>query len=88
MHISGINLKMRFPVLRGVRGMGVISDTDPQPILFNSNLGRFAIVTVSRIINIIELENYFLATKNHFTESFEGNINPTEVVANLNLRKK
>ncbi len=67
----------------GNLGIGVISDTDPQPILFNSHLGRFAIASVSRIINIGELEKYFLEQKRHFTENFEGNVNPTEVVANL-----
>jgi amidophosphoribosyltransferase len=69
--------------LDGKLGMGVISDTDPQPILFNSHLGRFAIVSVSRIVNIEELEEYFLKKKKHFTENFQGNVNPTEVVANL-----
>ncbi|MBK7711206.1 MAG: amidophosphoribosyltransferase [Bacteroidales bacterium] len=72
---------------QGNSGLGVISDTDPQPILFNSHLGRFAIVTVSRIVNIFDLENSFLAEKKHFTENFEGNINPTEVVANLICEK-
>jgi amidophosphoribosyltransferase len=67
----------------GNSGLGIISDTDPQPILFNSHLGRFAIVTVSRIVNITDLEKRFLNNKKHFTENFEGNINPTEVVANL-----
>ncbi|OFY62866.1 MAG: amidophosphoribosyltransferase [Bacteroidetes bacterium RBG_13_43_22] len=71
----------------GNSGMGIISDTDPQPILFNSHLGRFAIVTVSRIINISELEMKFLNQKKHFTENFEGNINPTEVVANIICEK-
>jgi amidophosphoribosyltransferase len=71
----------------GNSGMGIISDTDPQPILFNSHLGRFAIVTVSRLLNIEELENKFLSQKKHFTENFEGNINPTEVVANLICEK-
>ena len=33
-------------------GIGVISDTDPQPILFNSRLGKFAIVTVAKIFNL------------------------------------
>jgi len=69
--------------LVGNSGMGVISDTDPQPILFNSHMGRFAIVTVSRLVNIDELEKCFLKKKNHFTENFEGNVNPTEMVANL-----
>lgn len=68
---------------KGNLGMGVISDTDPQPILFNSHLGRFAIVSVSRLVNIGELEKYFLKKKKHFTENFQGNVNPTEVVANL-----
>lgn len=67
----------------GRQGIGVISDTDPQPIMFNSHLGRFAIATVCRMVNIEELEEYFLADKKHFTENFEGNVNPTEVVSNL-----
>jgi amidophosphoribosyltransferase len=73
---------------KGNSGLGVISDTDPQPILFNSHLGRFAIVTVSRLLNLEELEKRFLNRKNHFTENFEGNINPTEVVANLICEKE
>lgn len=72
----------------GNSGLGVISDTDPQPILFNSHLGRFAIVTVSRLVNLNELEERFLKMKNHFTENFEGNINPTEVIANLICEKE
>ena len=71
----------------GNAGMGIISDTDPQPILFSSHLGRFAIVTVSRLLNLGELESRFLEKKSHFTENFEGNINPTEVVANLICEK-
>jgi len=72
----------------GNSGMGVISDTDPQPVLFNSHLGRFAIVTVSRLVNLAELEKQFLERKMHFTENFEGNINPTEVIANLIIEKE
>jgi len=72
----------------GFSGMGIISDTDPQPIIFNSHLGRFAIVTVSRIVNIDDLETKILGNKRHFTENFEGNINPTEVIANLICEKE
>ena len=68
---------------RGNSGLGIISDTDPQPILFNSHMGRFAITTVCRMVNMAELERYFLDKKSHFTENFQGNVNPTEVVANL-----
>jgi amidophosphoribosyltransferase len=71
----------------GNSGLGIISDTDPQPILFNSHLGRFAIATVSRLVNLPDLEERFLKAKNHFTENFEGNINPTEVIANLICEK-
>jgi amidophosphoribosyltransferase len=72
----------------GNQGMGVISDTDPQPILFNSHLGKFAIVTVSRLVNIAELESHILQMKKHLTENFEGNINPTELIANLICEKE
>jgi amidophosphoribosyltransferase len=67
----------------GNSGIGVISDTDPQPIMFNSHMGRFAITTICRMVNINELEQHFLQKKWHFAENFQGNVNPTEVVANL-----
>ncbi len=67
----------------GNSGIGIISDTDPQPIMFNSHMGRFAIATVCRMVNIDDLEQHFLDKKGHFTENFQGNVNPTEVVANL-----
>jgi len=35
----------------GNSGLGIISYTDPQPILFNSHLGRFAIVLVKEYIS-------------------------------------
>jgi len=71
----------------GNSGMGIISDTDPQPILFTSHLGRFAIVTVSRVLNIAELEKRILLGKKHLTENFEGNTNPTEMIASLICEK-
>ena len=44
------------PGFRGKAGIGIISDTDPQPIMINSHLGKFAIVTVAKITNLDELE--------------------------------
>ncbi len=76
------------PSFQGNSGLGVISDTDPQPILFNSHLGHFAIVTVSRLVNLPDIVDRFLKEKKHFTENFEGNINPTEVIANLICEKE
>ena len=37
-------------------GIGVISDTDPQPLVMTSKLGTFAIVTVGLLTNIEELK--------------------------------
>ena len=45
---------------KGNAGIGIISDTDAQPIIINSHLGRFAIVTVAKIANIQELEEELL----------------------------
>ncbi len=39
----------------GNKGIGVISDTDPQPLLVASHLGRFGIVTVGRVNNLDDL---------------------------------
>ena len=36
-------------------GIGVISDTDAQPLIMNSHLGKFAICTVAKILNKDEL---------------------------------
>jgi amidophosphoribosyltransferase len=64
-------------------GVGVISDTDAQPIIVNCHLGKFAIVTVGRINNIGELEKELLAKGHHFCEHSYDIINPTEMVAAL-----
>ena len=72
----------------GNSGIGVISDTDPQPIIINSHLGKFAIVTVAKIQNIEELENELLAQGEHFGELSSGKTNPTELIALLIVRGK
>jgi amidophosphoribosyltransferase len=43
----------------GKSGIGVISDTDAQPIMMICHLGKFAIVTVARINNLVELKKSF-----------------------------
>lgn len=67
----------------GNSGIGVISDTEAQPIVVSSHLGRFAVVTVSKIVNIEELETHFLNKQHTFSETSQGTINPTELVAML-----
>ncbi len=67
----------------GNSGIGVISDTDAQPIIVNCHLGKFAIVTVARINNISELEKKLLEKGHHFCEHSYDIINPTEMIASL-----
>ena len=68
---------------KGNAGVGIISDTDAQPIVINSHLGRFAIVTVAKINNISELEAELLSQNMHFSELSSGKTNQTELVALL-----
>ena len=67
----------------GDMGIGVISDTDPQPIVVNSHLGRFAVCTVGKINNVPELEKLCLGKGQQFAELSMGGTNPTELVALL-----
>jgi len=68
---------------KGKLGIGVISDYEAQPILVTSHMGRFAVVTVSKINNIAELEDYFMQKRHTFAETSQGSVNPTELVAKL-----
>ncbi len=73
---------------KGNSGIGVISDTDAQPMLVNCHLGRFAIVTVARINNIEELAQQMLDEGMHLSEFSSGRINPTELIGLLIVRGK
>ena len=70
-------------LLTGNMGIGVISDTDSQPIFIHSHLGKFAVVTVGKIVNLEELAQEAFSKKIHFAESSQGEITPTELVAIL-----
>lgn len=82
-----IKFEPDLPKFNGHSGIGVISDTDAQPILINSRLGRFAIVTVGKINNIDELEEEFLAQNKNFAEISSGKTNQTELVSHLITEK-
>ena len=69
-------------------GIGVISDTDAQPLIMNSHLGKFAICTVAKILNKDELTNEMLEKNMHFAEMSSGSTNPTELVALLIIQGK
>ena len=80
--------ELELPKFKGNSGIGIISDTDPQPIVINSHLGKFAIVTVAKIQNISELERDLLAANMHFSEMSLGKTNPTELIALLIVQGK
>jgi amidophosphoribosyltransferase len=70
--------------MRGTMGIGCISDTEDQPVIIQSHLGQYAIVTVGKINNIDELvRETFDKRAAHFSEMGSGEINPTELVATL-----
>lgn len=70
--------------LGGRSGIGVISDTDDQPLLIRSHLGEYAIATVGVVQNAEELAGKaFRSRRIHLSEMGSGGINPTEVVASL-----
>ena len=67
----------------GNSGIGIISDTDPQPIIINSHLGRYAVATVAKITNIRQISEEMMSQHIHFSEMSANNINQTELVALL-----
>ena len=71
------------PGFHGKAGIGVISDTDPQPIMINSRLGKFAIVTVAKVNNMEELVADMLENNIHFSEMSMSRTNQTELIALL-----
>lgn len=64
-------------------GIGVISDQEAQPIVVTSHMGRFAVATVSKINNTDVLEKHFMDHRHTFSETSQGAVNPTELVAKL-----
>lgn len=69
----------------GTSGLGVISDTDPQPLIMCSHLGAFAIVTVGLISNIEELKAELFRDNSAQLQfsTTSGMVGPTEVVSAL-----
>lgn len=85
--ISWSQFKSKFsqerPTLKGPKGIGVISAQHPQPISINSKLGHFALSTNGFIDNTDELVKELLAEGESFSDSFDGQINMSELVAKL-----
>jgi amidophosphoribosyltransferase len=70
--------------MHGRWGIGVISDTEDQPLIIGSHLGLYAIATVGVIRNADELvRKAFGYRRAHLSEMSGGEVNPTELVATL-----
>lgn len=73
----------------GNMGIGCISDNEPQPLLINSKLGSYAIVTVGKVANMEELiHNAFDNGHSHFLEMSGGEVNQTELIASVINQKE
>jgi len=70
--------------MKGNKGIGVISDYEDQPLLIQSHLGKYALITVGVIKNSDNLmQEVFERRTIHFSEIRGGEINPTELTAAL-----
>ena len=74
--------------MKGNKGIGVISDSDEQPIYLNSKFGPFCIVTSGLIENKNALTEELLQEGISFSEMTKGPVNSTELVAKLINRGK
>ena len=70
--------------MKGTSAIGCISDMDPQPLLFRSVSGTYAISTVGIINNVDEIIDMVLrGSHGHLEAKTGGRINQTELVAAL-----
>jgi len=68
----------------GHLGIGVINDTEAQPLIIRSHHGNYALVTVGRVINAEKLiDESFTRGAIHFSEISGARINSGELVATL-----
>jgi amidophosphoribosyltransferase len=85
--ISSSQFKTKFfedyKKMQGTKGIGVISANDEQPIVINSKLGRFAIVTNGFVDNAEALAKELFKKGYSFSEVSDGGVNLTELIAKM-----
>jgi len=85
--ISTAQFKSKFvdelPKLKGKMGIGVISDSTPQPIIVSSFFGTFALVANGFVGNKDKLAKELIAKGSSFTELSKGEINWVELIGRL-----
>ncbi len=85
--VSQAQFKSRFvddyKKLEGYFGIGAIDDDAPQPLIFRSKFGVYAVAASGLIRNKTELVNELLNEGASFGEMADGGVNNTEIVACL-----
>jgi len=77
------------PKLAGRMGIGVISDSEDQPLIIGSHLGAWALVMVGVIRNAASLARELCRAHGaHFSEMTGSEVNPAEIVAALISREE
>ena len=77
-----------FSEMTGTAAIGCISDYDPQPLIFRSQLGVYAICMTGIINNSDELiDKYISSEHGHFNAMTGGTVNSTELLASLISQK-
>ncbi|RKY41144.1 MAG: amidophosphoribosyltransferase [Candidatus Makaraimicrobium thalassicum] len=69
--------------MEGNKGIGVISDSNEQPMFLNSRFGPFCIVTGGLIENTEKLVTGLFEKGISFSEMSDGTVNVTELIAKL-----
>lgn len=72
-----------FSQMTGSMGIGVISDSDAQPLIIRSRFGTYAMAMAGLIDNKQALTDELFARGSVFTETSHGDINSIELVAKL-----
>lgn len=69
--------------MEGEMGIGVISDSDAQPLLIHSRHGAYALAYAGLIDNKQEIANELFKRGSVFTETSNGNVNAVELLAKI-----
>lgn len=69
--------------MRGDKGIGVISDYEPQPLIIEGNQGSFGIVHAGKIGNLERLAEESKSRGVHFSEMSGNEVNPVELIGSL-----
>ena len=85
--ISSSQFKSKFAheyqAMPGAMGVGVISDSNPQPILISSRFGDFALASSGLIENARAIYRELLQNGETFSELYRGEPNSTELLAKI-----